>query len=613
MTGKATEGAMGQARIGNGWRAALALVAAVMAGAAIAEPQHGIAMYGDPALPPDFVSLPYANPDAPKGGRIVMGVQGGFDSLNPFILKGNPATGIGVHTVETLMGRSLDEPFSLYGLLAESIETDDARSFVEFTLRPEARFSDGSPVTVADVMWSMETLGTKGHGRYATAWKKVAKMEQTGERSVRFTFNTADREMPLLLGLRPVLKKAQWEGKEFTESGLVAPVGSGPYVLDSFEAGRFVSYRRNPDWWGKDLAFNRGQHNFDEIRYEYFGDAAVVFEAFTSGLLSTYRESSAARWQTHYGFPAVTAGDVVKAEIPHDRPSGIEGFVFNTRKPMFADWRVREALIHAFNFELANQILNGGTEPRIESYFGNSYLAGKVPEPAEGAVLALLEPYRDALPPGAIEGYGFPVSDGSEANRKGIRTATRLLEEAGWTVQGERLVNAAGEPFAFEILLVNGADTLIAVASIYVESLKRLGIDARITTVDNAQYKERTDAYDFDMTHYIRAMSLSPGNEQTLYWGADGVTTPGTRNWMGMNVPAAEAMVARMVAASDPADFTAATQALDRILTTGRYVVPIWFARVARIAHRKELHYPERLPIYGDWPGFQPEVWWYAE
>ncbi len=594
----------------KGVAAALALV--VTPGLAGAQ-SHGIAMYGEPALPPDFVSLPYANPDAPKGGRIVFGESGGFDSLNPYIVNGIAPAGLTAHTVETLLGRSFDEPFTLYGLLAESVNTDEARTFVEFTLREGARFSDGSPVTVEDVIWSFETLGTKGQPRYAAAWNKIGKVEQTGERSVKFTFNTEDRELPLILGLRPILKKAQWEGKDFTLSTLEAPIGSGPYVVAKFEPGKFISYRKNPDWWGADLPFNRGQHNLDEIRYDYFGDGGVVFEAFKAGEITSWRETNPVKWEQQYDFPAVTSGDVVKSVIPHSRPSGIEGFVFNTRRGMFADWRVREALITAFNFELVNKTLNGGAQPRIQSYFSNSPLAMVPGAPAEGRVAELLAPFKAELLPGALEGYALPVGDGSEANRGAIRAATALLEEAGWTVQDGVLKNAAGEPFAFEILITNGADDIINAATIYVEGLKRLGIEARVTTVDSAQYKERTTNYDFDMTHYIRSLSLSPGNEQTLYWGSAGVTEPGTRNWMGMNSPAAEAMIATMVAAADEAEFVAAVQALDRVLTTGRYVIPIWYSDVSRLAHRKELKYPERLPLYGDWPGFQPEVWWYQE
>ena len=595
-------------------RRAVTAVVLIGAGtAAFAESSHGIAMYGLPALPPDFVSLPYANPDAPKGGEIRFGESGTFDSMNPFIVKGQSATGVSLLTVETLLGRSYDEPFTLYGVLAESITTDESRTYVEFTLREAARFSDGSPVTPEDVLWSFEKLGVDGNPRYAAAWKKIATSEQTGPRSVRFTFNVQDRELPLILGLRPILKKAQWEGRDFTESSLDPVIGSGPYVVDKVVAGQSVTYRKNPDWWGKDLPFNRGQHNFDTVCYDYFGDGGVVFEAFKAGTTTSYREGNAAKWLTNYDFPAVTSGDVVKSEIPHGRPSGIDGLVFNTRKPIFADWRVREALIQAFNFELINTTITGGTQPRITSYFGNSILGMTPGAAAEGRVKELLEPFAAELLPGALEGYAFPASDGTEANRAGLREATRLLEEAGWTVQDGVLKDASGTPFAFEILLQTGADEKISIASIYVEALKRLGITATITTVDSAQYKERTTNYDFDMVDYIRSLSLSPGNEQTLYWGSGGVTEPGTRNWMGMNSPAAEAMIAKMVASADQTEFVAATQALDRILTSGRYVIPFWYAEKSRIAHRKELKYPEKLPLYGDWLGFQPEVWWYQE
>ena len=412
-------------------RRAVTAVVLIGAGtAAFAESSHGIAMYGLPALPPDFVSLPYANPDAPKGGEIRFGESGTFDSMNPFIVKGQSATGVSLLTVETLLGRSYDEPFTLYGVLAESITTDESRTYVEFTLREAARFSDGSPVTPEDVLWSFEKLGVDGNPRYAAAWKKIATSEQTGPRSVRFTFNVQDRELPLILGLRPILKKAQWEGRDFTESSLDPVIGSGPYVVDKVVAGQSVTYRKNPDWWGKDLPFNRGQHNFDTVRYDYFGDGGVVFEAFKAGTTTSYREGNAAKWLTNYDFPAVTSGDVVKSEIPHGRPSGIDGLVFNTRKPIFADWRVREALIQAFNFELINTTITGGTQPRITSYFGNSILGMTPGAAAEGRVKELLEPFAAELLPGALEGYAFPASDGTEANRAGLREATRLLEEA---------------------------------------------------------------------------------------------------------------------------------------------------------------------------------------
>ena len=594
---------------------AVATIAGLAAGSgAVANPTYGIAMYGEPALPPDFVSFPYVKPDAPKGGRIVLGEAGAFDSLNPFIDKGRAPYGLVPYTFESLMGRNWDEPFSLYGLLAESVETGPNREWVEFTLRPQARFSDGNPVTVEDVKWSFETLGTIGAAPYLGAWEKVAQTQITGPRSIRFTFNTDDRELPLILGLRPVLEKAQWDGHDFTRSGFdVTPIGSGPYVVADYQAGRYITLKRNPGWWGRDLPINRGKFNLDEIRYDYFGDGDVVFEAFKAGDLSSFRELNAAKWQTAYNFPRVQSGDVVKSLIPHQRPSGIAGYVMNTRRPQFQDWRVREAMITAFNYEFISQTLNAGGDPRITSYYSNSILAMQ-PGPATGNVRLLLVPFADQLLPGALDGYTLPKGDGTERNRANMARAVDLMAQAGWTIQNGRMKNAAGQPFNFEILLRAGASETQQTVAIFQQSLKRIGIDVGVTTVDSAQYVQRTNDYDFDMTYYIRSLSLSPGNEQMLYWGHQGVDQPGTRNWMGMNSPAAEAMIADMLAATDRDTSIAAVQALDRMLISGRYVIPIWFTPVARIAHDRHLKYPEdRVSIYGDWIGFQPDIWWWDD
>ncbi|MBO6883394.1 MAG: ABC transporter substrate-binding protein [Marivita sp.] len=591
--------------------AALALALSAQSGAA--DPQHGIAMYGDPELPPDFVSLPYANPDAPKGGRIVTGEVGSFDSLNPHISKGSTPWQLRFLAYESLMGRNWDEPFTLYGLLAESIEVGEDRDWVEFVLREEAAFSDGTPLTVEDVMWSYETLGTIGHPRYHGAWKKVASMEQTGPRSIRFTFNEDDPEMALLIGMRPILKKAQWEGKEFDASGIdEVPISTAPYVIDDFEAGRFVSLKRNPDYWGKDVNFMRGQANLDEIRMEFYGDGTAMFEAFKAGALNSSREFNVEKWDTQYDFPAIDSGDVVKSVIPHERPSGMTGFVMNTRRDQFKDWRVRDAMLHAFNFEFINETMTGSKQPRITSYFSNSVL-GMQDGPAEGRERDLLEPFAADLLPGALDGYALPVSDGTERNRGNIRAAIDLMEEAGYTITDGQMVGPDGQPFTFEILLQQGSTEEQSIIDLYTQSLERVGITPTITTIDAAQFKERTNNYDFDMSYNRWGMSLSPGNEQKLYWGCDGVEAPGTRNWMGMCSPAAEAMIDEILNSDTREDFIAATRALDRVLTTGRYVIPIYQWNISRIAHAKQLKYPTDIPIYGDWIGWQPDVWWWEE
>ena len=601
--------------------AALLVVSTVaaMPRATLAEPSHGIAMYGEPALPADFTSLPYANPEAPKGGTIRLAESGSYDSLKPWVLRGSPAWPVftmpGV-LAETLMLRSLDEPFTLYGLLAESVETDPERSWVEFTLRPEAKFSDGSPVTVEDVMWSYETLGTQGHPRYRSAWTKVEKMEQTGPNKVRFTFNTEDRELALLMGMRPILKKAQWEGKDFSQSGMEVPIGSGPYVISAADPGRSLTFTRNPDWWGKDLAVNQGLHNFDSVIYDYYGDNNAMFESFKAGEIDVWRELDPARWASEFNFPRATSGEIVTSEIPNERPSGIMGLVMNTRNPIFADWRVRQAMIEAFNWQFINTALSGGAETRITSYFANSDLAMTPGTPAEGRELDLLEPFAGELPPDTIEGYSLPEGSEQPTDRRAMRRGLKLLEEAGWTVQNGTLSDAGGRPFAFEILLnqsgaaMTSASEMREIAQIFSEALRQYGIQVTVTMLDSAQYVERTNNYEFDMTWYDRALSLSPGNEQMLYWGRAGVAEPGTRNWMGMDSPAAEAMIAEMLTAASPEDYRAAVHALDRILTAGRYVIPAGYSPISRLAHDSALKFPAEIPVYGDYPGFLPETWW---
>lgn len=570
-------------------------------------------MYGSPALPHDFVSLPYANPDAPQGGRVVFGNTGGFDSLNPFSSKGTAPWQMRFWGYESLLGRSWDEPFTLYGLLAESVEVPEDRSWVEFTLREEARFSDGSPVTVEDIIWSYETLGTQGHLRYRSFWNKIAKIEQTGPRSLRISFNVEDRELALIAGLRPVLKKAQWEGKEFASSTLgEIPIGTGAYIIEDFDAGRFVTFRKNPDYWGMDLPFRKGTQNLSEIRIDFFGDQTVLFEAFKAGELTSYREFNADKWESAYGFPAVLQGNIVKSEIPHQRPTGITGLAMNTRRMPLNDWRVREALLLAFNFEYINETITGGVQPRITSYFSNSTL-GMRSGAAQSRVKALLEPFAEVLLPGTIEGYELPQSDGTKRNRKNLRKAAALLQEAGWNVVDGKLTNADGKPLELTALLRQGDSEMSSICDIYANALARLGISLKVETVDNAQYVQRQNGFDFDLTRVRRDLSLSPGNEQRLYWGSESAAQTGSRNIMGVTSPAIDSMIEEMLKAKTPEEFNSAVRALDRVLTAGRYVIPIWSFGNARIAHVSQLKYPEKTPLYGDRTEFMPQVWWYQE
>jgi len=415
--------------------------------------------------------------------------------------------------------------------------------------------------------------------------------------------------MPLILGLRPILQKKQWEGRDFAETTLEPLVGSGPYRVTALEPGRFVELTRNPDYWGGDLPFNRGRNNFDAIRYEFFRDEAAQFESFAAGVTDIFRDGDPNRWRDGYRFPRAQSGEIAFAEVPHHRPTGMHGFVFNTRRTLFQDIRVREALTLAFDFEWINNTLNAGAFRRIESYFSNSPLG--FDGPATEAERAVLAPHADALPASALDhGLAQPTSDGTGRNRANLRQAVGLLKEAGWTVQDGVLKNAAGEPFAFEILLVSSENERIA--GVFAENLKTLGISASVRLVDSAQYQSRLTEYDYDMVIRRWALSLSPGNEQRLYWGRDGVATPGTRNYMGVDNPAVEAAIDAILAANDEQAFTGAVRALDRALTFGRYVIPFWHSPVDRIAYAARLSYPERTPLYGDFIGFLPDVWWSA-
>ena len=570
-------------------------------------------MYDKPELPHDFVSLPYANPKAKKGGTLKIGAVGSFDSLNPHIVKGRSPWQLRFWCYETLMGRSWDEPFTLYGLLAESIETGPNREWVEFKLRKEAKFSDNSPVTIEDVIWSYETLGTIGHWRYRGLWKKIKSIKKTGPRSVKIIFNEDNPELALLAGMRPILKKSQWQDTDFENSSLkIVPISTAAYRISDIDPGKSITMERNPDYWGNELPFRKGTLNFDKITIEYFGDSTVLFEAFKAGEIDIFREGNAEKWETQFNFPSALNGKITKSEIPHGRPTGMRGLVMNTRKDVFSDWRVRQALIEAFNFEYINETQNAGRQQRITSYFSNSIL-GMREGAAKHSVLELLQNSDQTQLPGTFEGYKLPQSNGSERNRANMKKALKNLEAAGFKVVEGKLQDNKGSQFKFSILLRQGAKEYLSIAEIYSSALKRLGIDVQIELVDSSQYWERIKKLEFDMAPYSRDLSLSPGNEQYLYWSSEYADVEGTRNLMGLKSPTMDRLLEKIMKSDTLEELQSITRAMDRILMAGRYVIPIYHNGPSRIAHKSHLKYPEKTPLYGDRIGFFPDVWWKAE
>ena len=583
------------------------LLAALSAAAGAAEETttgYALAMYGDLKYGPDFTHFDYVNPDAPKGGEVRLHAIGTYDTLNPFTLKGVSASGLG-RLFDTLTAKSDDEAFSEYGLLAESIETPADRSWVVFTLRPEARFSDGSPVTPADVVFSFETLKKEGHPFYRAYYASVAKAEQVGEHAVKFTFSDKNnRELPLIIGQLPILSMAYWQGKDFTKTTLEAPLGSGPYVVAAVDPGRSITYERNPDYWGRDLPVNRGQNNFDRIRVDYYRDATVALEAFKAGEYDFRQELTAKDWATAYDVPAMQDGRIRKEEIPNNNPTGMQAFVFNTRRDIFKDPRVREALNYAFDFEWTNKNLFNGAYTRTRSYYSNSDLAAHgLPTPGE---LKVLEPFRDQVPERVFtEAYEPPVTDGSGNIRGNLRKAMELLKAAGWEVRGNELVNSqSGTPFKFEILLVQPAFERVVLPM--VRNLERLGIRASVRTVDTTQYQNRLNDFDFDMIVDAFGESLSPGNEQRDFWGCDSAKTQGGRNTIGICDPAVEKLVDEVINAPDRQALVDRTRSLDRVLQWGFYVIPNWHTRVYRVAYWNKFSRPATPPKYD--LGFN--TWW---
>jgi len=579
----------------------------VLTGTAQAEPSHGIAMHGTPKYPAGFTRFDYVNDRAPKEGEVRLAAIGSFDSLNPMIVRGTPAAGIRWHVFESLMGRAYDEPFSLYGLIAETIETSDDRSWVEFTLRPEAKFSDGTPVTVEDVIFSVETLRDQGRPNHKYYYGKVAAMEKVGERTVRLTFTEeGDREMPLIMGLMPILPKHVYEGQDFTRTGLTPMIGSGPYTIGKVEPGASITYVRNPDYWGKDVPVARGHNNFDRIRYDYFRDANASFEAFKAGEYTLRIEDDPTRWATGYDVPAVKDGRIIREKIKLGTPSGMRALVFNTRRDVFADVRVRKALGLMFDFEWVNKNLFHGLYARTQSYFDNSELSSSG-RPASPKEKALLAPYPDAVTPEIMAmGYVAPRTDGSGRNRAQMRDAMALLKDAGYAVTDAKLVDAAtGTQMSFEILVASPEDERIALT--FARNLERVGIDAKVRNVDSSQYQQRRQTYDYDMIFNFWSASLSPGNEQSFYWGSDSADTDGTRNYMGVKSEAVDAMIAAMLEARDREDFVAAVRALDRVLLSGHYVIPLYHAPHQWVARWQELEHPRVQPQF-----VRFDTWWAA-
>ena len=565
------------------------LSALLLAVPAAAEPTYGLGLLGPLQLPADFTHFPDANPDAPKGGSVSLATVGSFDSLNPFIVRGSPAIGVG-RIWESLLIPNPDEPVAEYAHLAQSVDVAADHRSVTFVIRPEARFNDGTPVLASDVVWSFNTLREKGRPLYRTYWGDVADVQATDARTVVFHFKTADNhELPEILGEVPILPEHWWKGRDFTAPLSDPPVGSGPYQVDRVDFGNTIVYKHAPNWWAANLPTGRGLNNFDTIRYVYFRDATVAFEAFKAGQVDFRQENSAKNWATSYDFPAIDKGLVKKEALPVHLPTGMQAFAMNTRRAVFADPRTRQAMDEVFDFQWMNKNLFYGLYTRTESYFSNSeYAASGVPQ---GAELALLEPFRDKLPPDLFTTpFALPVTDGSGNNREGLRRALDLLKQAGWTVKDRKLVNAAGQQMSFEILLSDAAFERIGLP--YVQWLSRLGIDAHIRTVDPAQYQKRMDDLDFDMAVAQVPESESLGNEQVDYWTCGSANQPGTVNYAGVCNPAVDAMVSKIVGAGNHADLVTASHALDRVLLWNWYMVPQWHLEQAWVAYWNRFGHP---------------------
>jgi peptide/nickel transport system substrate-binding protein len=584
----------------------LGISLAMHADRASAAQSYAIAMHGTPALPADFSNMPYANPDAPKGGRLVQGILGTFDSLNPMIVRGLAVQQIRGYVVESLMTRGNDEAFTLYGLLAKSVETDDSRSYVTFHLDPKARFSDGQPVLAEDVLFSWALLRDHGRPNHRQFYSRVTKAEAPDPRTVRFDFGgTGDRELPLILGLMPVLPKHAVDVATFEETSMSPPVGSGPYRVSAVKPGASVTLTRNPDYWGRDLPVNRGLWNFDEIRLDFYREANSAFEAFKRGLYDFRIETEPLRWHEGYDFPAARDGRVIRDTIRTGLPQPAEFLVFNTRRPVFSDIRVRRALTLLFDFEWINRNYFFGLYARSPSFFAGSELSA-YGRTADDRERELLKPFVSHIPSDILDGtYRLPVSDGSGRDRTTLRSALNLLSQAGYDLDGTVLRQRSTKaPLTFEILVTTRDQERIALA--YSRDLKRAGIVASVRAVDAVQFDQRRLGFDFDMIQNRWDQSLSPGNEQYFYWGSEAADNQGTRNYMGAKDPAIDAMIAAMLEAREHPDFVSAVRALDRTLMSGCYAIPLFNAGEQWIARWNRIERPAATALNG----YLPETWW---
>ena len=564
---------------------------------------HAIAMHGEPKYAEGFAHFDYVNPDAPRGGTLRRGALGSFDSFNGWIPKGNA---VSTGSTESLLVASEDEPLSLYGLIAERIEWPADRSWVIFTLRDIARWHDGVPISADDVIWSFETLTTKGSPQYRFVYRGVKAVEKLDERKVKFTFaDASNRELPLLVGQMPILPKHYWDGRDFEKTTLEPPLGSGPYRVKRFEAGRFVELERVADYWGRDLPVNVGQNNFDLVRIDYFRDDTAIRLALKSGDLDLRLENQAKAWALDYDVPAVAKGWLRKERIEHRLPTGMQAFVLNSRREVFKDPKVREALAYAFDYEWTNRNLFFGEYTRTRSYFSNSDLASRgLPE---GLELEILERYRGRVPPRVFtEEYSPPSTDGSGWPRDNLRTAFQLLAEAGWEVADNELVHTeTGRPFRFQFLLVSPDFERVVLPMI--RNLKRLGIDASARVVDSSQYINRLRSFDFDAFVFVWGQSETPGNEQRVFWSSAAAEQPDSRNFAGIRDPVVDELIEGMISACTREELVAWTRALDRVLLWGFYVIPNWYLRSDRVLYWDKYARPE-MPVKS---GVNTSLWWY--